>query len=179
MAIVIDDDTLDLMKYILSNYWLSNMNIKITNQDQFIQDLKNLIGFEYSLFGILGQNWQNSAQTVPVVYVSAGEKQVYQTRALLSMFASADSVESLTTAKGFGTWTKRHQAASSLKPELKAAKQADLASLAASHKDPNYMNIKDSANVNAVLQAIEEQGIDTVTFAVKYSILDMNIMNIL
>lgn len=53
---MIDDDTLDLMKYILSNYWLSNMNVKITNQDQFIQDLKNLIGFEYSLFSILGQN---------------------------------------------------------------------------------------------------------------------------
>ena len=31
----------------------------------------------------------------------------------------------------------------------------------------------------AVLKAIEEQGIDTVTFAVKYSILDMNIRNIL
>lgn len=41
------------------------------------------------------------------------------------------------------------------------------------------MNIKDSANVNAVLEAIEAQGIDTVTFAVKYSILDMNIRNIL
>ena len=76
---MIDDDTLDLMKYILSNYWLSNMNVKITNQDQFIQDLKNLIGFEYSLFSILGQNWQNSAQTVPVIYISAGGKQVYQT----------------------------------------------------------------------------------------------------
>lgn len=176
---MIDDDTLDLMKYILSNYWLSNMNVKITNQDQFIQDLKNLIGFEYSLFSILGQNWQNSAQTVPVIYISAGGKQIYQTRALLSMFESADSVENLTTAKGFGTWTKRHQPASSLKQDLRAAKKTSLANLAANHKDPNYMNIKDSADVNAVLKAIEEQGIDTVTFAVKYSILDTNIMNIL
>lgn len=95
------------------------------------------------------------------------------------MFESADSVESLTTAKGFGTWTKRHQPASSLKQDLRAAKKASLANLAANHTDTNYMNIKESADVNAVLEAIESQGIDTVTFAVKYSILDMNIRSIL
>lgn len=72
----------------------------IAEQDTFIRDVKSLLAFEYAIFGVLGENWANAAQTVPLFYLSGGE--IYQTQAILKMLKDSSDITQYTN-KSYGS----------------------------------------------------------------------------
>lgn len=97
-----------VLQYMLAHYFaFEQYGIKISNQEDFVTDVKVLLAYAYCLFGVLGENWMNATDKLPLFYISGTD--IMPVRNILQLFLDINTNKDILqyTTKDFGDWTRR------------------------------------------------------------------------